>query len=402
MTDKSAWWTNEVASYSWVKFVEAGATLNLNYVVTNAAGSPIVNALVTLTTSRAIATFTGSLTARTNASGIATFTLTNTTSNDLAEARPFSPSSMSYWDDSRTVTPEVKFDFTPGVGATTEHIDRVWTHTVKAAGTAFTKSLLWSEEFSGSANSAPSSSVWNVETGNGSYGWGNAERQSYTSAANRQDGTTEGNLNITATRLSSSTTSNCWYGKCEWSSGRITTQNKVSFTYGYLEARIKVPAGVGTWPAFWTLGTNIGSVSWPACGEIDVMEAVGKDPKVHQGTVHMTTATGGHDYFYGQAIMPEALSAGYHTFGVRWMPTSLEWYIDGEHFYTVNKSGVGTNAWPFGPAANGSMPKQFAILNLAMGGTLGGPVASSLTSATMAIDYVRYYSANGLGTVNYN
>ena len=402
MSDKSYWWTNEAASYSWVKFVEAGATLNLNYLVTNNAGTPIVNALVTLGTYREIATFTGTLSARTNSSGIAAFTLTNTTSNDLAETRPFSPSSMSYWDDSRTVSPEAKFNFTPSVGAVTEHIDRVWTHTVKIAGLSFTKSLIWSEEFTGAANTGPSSSVWNVETGNGSYGWGNAERQSYISAANRQDGSSAGILNITANRLPSTTSESCWFGKCEWSSGRITTRNKVSFTYGYLEARIKVPAGVGTWPAFWTLGTNIGTVSWPACGEIDVMEAFGKDPKVHQGTLHMANASGQDAYYYGQAIMPENLSAGYHTFGVRWMPTSLEWYLDGEHFFTVNKSAMGTNSWPFGPNPDGSLPKQFAILNLAMGGNLGGPIASSLSSATMAIDYVRYYSANGLGTVNYN
>ena len=406
MTDKSYWWTNETQSYSWVKMVAAGDVLTLRYSVTNSSGSALTNALVTLNiANNSIASFSGSLTARTNASGVATFTLTSTTSEAAAEPRPVGPSMMWYWDDTRSVSPEVKFDITPTVGAATEHIDRVWTHTVKSASASITKTLLWSDEFSGTANAAPSSSVWNAETGNGcpgNCGWGNKELQYYTAAANKQDGSSEGILNLTATRLPATTTYGCPYGaggKCSFTSGRLTTQNKVNFSYGYLEAKIKVPAGNGTWPAFWALGNNITSVSWPACGELDILEAFGRYPRVAQGTAHMANAAGGDSYYYGQVQMPENLSAGYHTFGILWKPTSLQWYIDDNLYYTLNKSSVGSDSWAFGPRSDGSAPKFFAIMNLALGGNLGGVIDASLNSAVMSVDWVRYYSVDGYGAV---
>jgi len=407
MTEKSYWWTNEAQSYSWVKFVASGEVLTLHYAVTNSSGVAMVNTPVSLSiANNSIATFTGSLTNRTDSSGVATFVLTNTTSDSAAEPRPVGPSMMWYWDDSRNVNPEVKFDITPSVGATTEHIDRVWTHTVKSASAVMSKTLLWSDEFSGSANTAPASTVWNAETGNGcpgNCGWGNKELEYYTAASNSQDGSTDGILNITATRLPPTTNYGCNYGangKCSFTSGRLTTQNKVNFSYGYLEARIKLPAGNGTWPAFWALGNNITSVSWPTCGELDILEAFGRNPRVAQGTAHMAKAGGGDSYYYGQVQMPENLSAGYHTFGILWKPTSLQWFVDDNLFYTLNKSSVGTDAWAFGPRADGSAPKFFAILNLAMGGNLGGTIDSSVNNAVMAVDWLRYYSVDGYGTVS--
>jgi len=130
MTDKSYWWTNEPQSRSLVKFVTAGDTLTLHYKVTNASG-PVAGRAVTLNTAPGGGCFTGSLTGTTDSNGDVTFTLTNCTSNAAAEPRPVAPSSMSYWDDSRTPSPEVKYDFIPTTGAAIEHIDRVWTHTVK-------------------------------------------------------------------------------------------------------------------------------------------------------------------------------------------------------------------------------------------------------------------------------
>jgi len=407
MTDKSYWWTNEAQSYSWVKLVAAGDVLTLHYSVTSSAGAALSNVLVTLNvTNNTIATFSGSLTARTNASGLATFTLTSTTSEAASEPRPVGPSMMWYWDDSRSVSPEVKFDMTPTVGAATEHIDRVWTHTVKSASAAMSKTLLWSDEFSGTANAAPAATAWNAESGNGcpgNCGWGNKELQYYTTSANKQDGSVDGILNITASRLPTTTTYGCPYGvngKCSFTSGRLTTQNKVNFSYGYLEAKIKVPAGSGTWPAFWALGNNITSVSWPACGELDILEAFGRYPRVAQGTAHMATSGGADSYYYGQVQMPENLSVGYHTFGILWKPTSLQWYIDDNLYYTLNKSSVGSDAWAFGPRSDGSAPKFFAIMNLALGGNLGGAIDASLNSAVMSVDWVRYYSVDGYGAVS--
>ena len=132
MTDKSYWWTNEPASKSLVKFVEAGADLVLHYTVTDTSGNAVAGASLTLNAG-GNATFTGSLSQTTDADGQATFTLHNTVNNADAEPRPVAPSSMSYWDDSRGGFPEVKFDMTPTIGAATEHVDRVWTHTVKTA-----------------------------------------------------------------------------------------------------------------------------------------------------------------------------------------------------------------------------------------------------------------------------
>jgi beta-glucanase (GH16 family) len=403
MTDKSSWWTNEAQSYSWVKFVAAGDVLTLHYTVTSSTGDAVANALVTLNiANNSIASFSGSLTAHTNSNGLATFTLTSTTSEASAEPRPVGPSMMWYWDDSRSVSPEAKFDIVPTIGAATEHIDRVWTHTVKSASATMTKTLLWSDEFTGAANAAPSATAWNAETGNNG-GWGNKELEYYTADANKQDGSSDGVLNITASRLPATTTDVCWYGinsKCSFTSGRLTTQNKVNFSYGYLEAKIKVPAGNGTWPAFWALGNNITSVSWPACGELDILEAFGRYPRVAQGTAHMAKSTGTDSYYYGQVQMPDNLSVGYHTFGILWKPTSLQWYIDDNLYFTLNKSSVGTDAWAFGPRSDGSAPKFFAILNLAMGGNLGGTIDDSLNSAVMSVDWVRYYSVDGYGAVS--
>ena len=132
MTDKSYWWTNEPASVSWVKFVEAGAELVLHYTVTDTNGAAVPGATLTLNAG-GNATFTGSLTETTDADGAATFTLRNTVDNATAEPRPVPPSTMDYWDDSRGGFAEIKFDLNPTIGAATEHVDRVWTHTVKTA-----------------------------------------------------------------------------------------------------------------------------------------------------------------------------------------------------------------------------------------------------------------------------
>ena len=132
MTDKSYWWTNEPASHSMVKFVEAGSDLVLHYTVTDTNGGAVAGVTLTLNAG-GNASFTGSLAETTDKNGQATFTLHNTVSNESAEPRPVAPSSMSYWDDSRGGFTEVKYDITPTVGTAVEHVDRVWTHTVKAA-----------------------------------------------------------------------------------------------------------------------------------------------------------------------------------------------------------------------------------------------------------------------------
>ena len=277
-------------------------------------------------------------------------------------------------------------------------VTRTLTVTVLPPG----KVLLWSEEFKGAAGSAPSSSSWTADTGDGcaigNCGWGNNERQHYLAAANRLDGAADGNLVITATR-SGAGANRCYYGACEWTSGKVQTSGKVSFSYGQIEARIKVPSGGGTWPAFWMLGTNIGSVGWPRCGELDIMEALGNAPQTLWGTAHMADNNGGRILRGSSTQLPYQLSEGYHVFAANWTPTSITWLFDYKPYFTVTKADFGFSTWPFGPAANGTVPRMYAILNIAMGGDMGGTIASSLNNATMSVDWVRYYQINGLGTV---
>ncbi|NBY14919.1 MAG: glycosyl hydrolase family protein [Actinobacteria bacterium] len=267
-----------------------------------------------------------------------------------------------------------------------------------------TMSLLWQDDFSGTSGTGPNSSYWTADLEDGcnigNCGWGNGERQWYVSGANKLNGSSS--LVITSNRLSGSNAPNCYYGKCEWSSGKITSYGKVNFTYGYLEARIKNPAGGGTWPAFWMLGQDIAIRPWPVCGEIDIMEGEGNAPYTNWGTAHWSTTTqGSHIQGPNQntTTLPVKLSDDYHTYGILWTPTSLTWYIDGVARYSLNKANVPNAVWPFGPQANGSAPKFYAIFNVAMGGSMGGVIDPALSSTSMSVDYIRYYSVNGQGSV---
>ena len=267
-----------------------------------------------------------------------------------------------------------------------------------------TLQLLWSDEFTGAAGSSPSSSKWFTTIGDGCAapdgicGWGNGERQWYDSNSNRLDGSTDGNLIITATR--STDTQNCYYGRCDWKSGKLTTNGKVSFTYGYLETRLKIPAGAGAWPAFWMLGTDIYTNPWPRSVEIDIMENLLSDPYTNWGTAHFADAGGGRIMAPGgnTVNLGVRLADAYHTYGILWKPGSITWFIDGISRYTLYASDYPTSQWPFGKTATDT-PKFYAILNVAMGG-IGGEIPASLNSTAMTVDYVRYYKANGQGTLN--
>lgn len=277
------------------------------------------------------------------------------------------------------------------------------TRTVAITALSPGKVLLWSEEFKGAAGSSPSSITWGADTGDGcsigNCGWGNNEREYYLPGANALDGTADGNLIITAQR-SGASNYRCYYGRCDWTSGKLTTYNRVNFTYGQLEARIKVPAGGGTWPAFWLLGTNIASVGWPRCGELDILEAVGNSPQTLWGTAHMADNTGARVLKGGTTTLSAPLSDTYRVYAMNWTPTSVSWMVDGKVYHTVKKTDFGFSVWPFGPSANGTAPKMYAILNIAMGGDMGGAISPLLQSASMSVDWIRYYSINGIGAVN--
>jgi len=229
--------------------------------------------------------------------------------------------------------------------------------------------LVWSEEFDGTALN---SGHWTPETGGG--GWGNNEQQTYTSnSENLSVG--GGSLLIQAKKTGTS-----------WTSARIISKDKRSFKYGKIEFRAKLPSGVGPWPAAWMMGNNISSVSWPACGEIDVMEWRG-NPTSDVNTVghalHSPSRNGGDPL---QPAMRSAVanpSTQFHTYAVLWESDKVTFSVDG-----VDKAALT-------PVDQPVFQKEFfLLLNLAMGGNyVGNTIASSLSSASYEVDYVRVYQA---------
>ena len=254
--------------------------------------------------------------------------------------------------------------------------------------------LLWSQEFAEPEGSSPNSRFWNFDLGDGSSagipGWGNMEREWYLPEQAATDGS--GSLVITATKLPADNPHQAYYGKpAEWASAKLHTAGKISVLYGRVEARVRVPKGAGTWPAFWMLGTDLVEVTWPQCGEIDILEVRGRDPHTLVGTIHGPGYSGEHGS--GTEIAVEAdMSAGFHTFAVEWLPGSISWYIDDRHYQTKTPANVAPNAWVF-------EHPHYIIMNLAMGGGFTGAIDPALTHAEMAIDHVRVYSLDGVGQV---
>lgn len=240
----------------------------------------------------------------------------------------------------------------------------------KAADAATSWNLVWSDEFNGaSLNTAD----WTAEIGTGSSGWGNNELQYYTNRSQNLQ-VTGGNLVITAQKES--------YNGSSYTSARIKTQGKKSFTYGKIEARMKLPSGQGIWPAFWMLGSNMDSVGWPKSGEIDIMERVNNNAYVN-GTVHWDA--NGHAE-YGK-VSGNLDFSQYHVYSVEWDAKYIRWYVDGSlfnEFYIENNTG---NTEEF-------QKPFFLLLNLAVGGNWpGSPNASTAFPAQMLVDYVRVYQA---------
>lgn len=264
------------------------------------------------------------------------------------------------------------------------------------------KTLLWSDEFSEADGSGPSTNNWVIETGDGcnsapGCGWGNGESQAYAACAIKQNGS--GIMIITASTPTGDPS--CKTNK-NWTSGKFTSYGKKHFSYGYFEARLKMPAGGGTWPAFWTLGSNINSVPWPRSGELDIMEYAGNTPNRSTSAAHYENDGGAHEYKSGSKTLATALSDEYHTYGMLWLPSEITFLVDGKPSFVLNRRDTGLTYWPFGPNSNGVNPKMYVILNLAMGGNYGGLIKSGYSKATFDIDYVRYYSVSGFGSAPTN
>ncbi len=242
--------------------------------------------------------------------------------------------------------------------------------------------LLWSDEFNQPDGSSPNPANWAYNTGNG--GWGNNELEYYTSRTNNAR-IVGGQLVIEADQES--------YGGSGYTSARLLTKSKWSWAYGRVEARIKIPRGQGLWPAFWMLGTNIDSVGWPACGEIDIMENIGKasDQGTTHGTIHGPQSGG--DYNGGSGVgatytLPggAALADGFHIFAVEWTTNQIQWFVDTNLFFAATPASLPVGStWVF-------MQPQFLLLNVAVGGNWpGNPDGTTVWPQQMLVDYVRVY-----------
>ncbi len=227
--------------------------------------------------------------------------------------------------------------------------------------------LVWSDEFN--VDGLPNPSKWGYDIGTGNNGWGNSELQYYTSRADNAV-VIDGVLRITARKEN--------YSGSNYTSARLLTKDKYSFKYGRVEARAKLPAGGGTWPAIWMLGSNINTVGWPACGEIDIMEHKGNDLNRIFGTLHYPGRSGGNAD--GNTRVISNATTEFHNYSVEWSPASIQFFVDGQLVHSF----VNSQAVPFNH-------NFFLIMNVAMGGTFGGSVDPAFNSASMEVDYIRVY-----------
>ena len=229
--------------------------------------------------------------------------------------------------------------------------------------------LVWEENFDGDSLNKE---IWKFELGDGCpdlCGWGNNERQIYTSSNHKVE---NGYLIITAKKEDSLYTST-----------RIITKGKKEFQYGRMEVRAKLPLGKGLWPAFWMLGSNISDVGWPLCGEIDILEYVGKEPNTIFTSLHTQDSHG--NTINSKKGVIEGIEEGFHTYVLDWNKEKMDFYIDDVLFYTFSPQERSPEIWPF------DQPFYF-IVNLAVGGNFGGPeVDDSIFPQEFVVDYIKVY-----------
>ena len=237
--------------------------------------------------------------------------------------------------------------------------------------------LVWSDEFAQPDGTSPDPAKWGYDLGAG--GWGNGELEYYTARTN--------NVRIESGQLVIEALLESYLGS-GYTSARLKTQGKASWAYGRMEARIKVPRGQGIWPAFWMLGASIGSVGWPTCGEIDVMENIGREPTIVHGTAHGPGYSGG-----GGIGGPDSLPGGaafadaFHVFSVEWTTNQIQWFVDGQKYFNLTPASLPNGStWVF------TQP-QFLLLNVAVGGGWpGNPDGTTTFPQRMVVDYVRVYA----------
>jgi len=245
---------------------------------------------------------------------------------------------------------------------------------------------VWSDEFDGPAGSSVDTTKWGFDVGDGCpnvCGWGNNEKEFYSSDTANIQLNGQGQLQIVA-RVSTDTALHCYYGMCRYRSAKITTRGTMTVTWGRVEARIKLAAGQGLWPAFWLLGNNIAVVGWPACGEMDVMENKGSQTTITSSAVHGPGYSGNTPFVH---LYQPVTTTDFHVYAVEWDSRSIRFFVDSVQHYEVSRSNVQTHGnWVFDSPF-------YAILNLAVGGNFDhDPTSDAIFPATMLVDYVRVFT----------
>mgnify|MGYP001243447383 CR=1 FL=1 len=234
-------------------------------------------------------------------------------------------------------------------------------------------SLVWADEFEGEAIDLNN---WTYDLGNGDWGWGNNELQTYTNSSNNSF-VADGKLFIVAEKV----------GESAYTSARLKSLDLQEFQYGRIDVRAVLPQGQGIWPAIWMLGANFPTAGWPACGEIDIMELIGSSPNVVHGTVHFGNDYTQHNFTGGGTSIgfSETFSDEFHVFSIEWDESGIIWLLDDQEFFSVSNTVSGTQNYPFDNPF-------FFILNVAVGGVWPGyPDATTTFPQYMAVDYVRVY-----------
>jgi beta-glucanase (GH16 family) len=241
--------------------------------------------------------------------------------------------------------------------------------------------LTWSDEFSAANGSLPDSSKWVMETGGN--GWGNNELETYTNRTQNAH-VQDGNLVITANKETFTGSDGITR---QYTSARLKTAGLFEQKYGRFEARIKITQGQGMWPAFWMLGNNIGTAGWPSCGEIDIMENIGKEPSIVHGTIHGPGYSGANGLGGPYTLPSGKFADDFHIFAIEWEASALRFYVDGNLYETRTPADLPTGkTWVFDHPF-------FILLNVAVGGDWpGNPDNTTVFPQNMLVDYVRVYT----------
>lgn len=227
--------------------------------------------------------------------------------------------------------------------------------------------LLWSDEFD--VDGAPNPANWSYNIGRGQNGWGNGEAQFYTDRPENVI-VDDGKLKITLRREA--------FSGADFTSARLVTENKYEFTYGRVDMSAKLPIGGGTWPALWMLGEDYATNTWPACGEIDIMEHVGNQQNRIFSSLHFPGNFGGNAVT--EATTRTDVANTFYKYSVIWSPESIRFFVDDELYHTFsNSSNIPFNS------------DFFLIFNVAMGGNFGGNIDPAFNESTMEVEYVRVY-----------